>query len=288
MSALKTTVKRAINRLGFRIHRVPRESSDSYEEILPRATYAPWNADAEFQTTYDKIRNHTLVDKYRCFELWQMASQVAKLSEGAILEVGVWRGGTGALMARQAANCGVTDPVYLCDTFCGVVKATDNDETYRGGEHSDTSVELVQKLMADVGVSANTKILQGIFPDDTANSIANQKFRLCHIDVDVYQSAKEVNEWVWERLVPGGIVVYDDYGFEACDGITKCVEEQRDRDDRVVFHNLNGHAVVVKLGLDETEPSPAAADNTSCEADAFMDEEDSEAVAERLRQLGYL
>ena len=286
MSALKTTVKRAINRLGFRIHRVPRESSESYEEILPRATYAPWNADAEFQTTYDKIRNHTLVDKYRCFELWQMASQVAKLSEGAILEVGVWRGGTGALMARQAANCGVTEPVYLCDTFCGVVKATKNDETYQGGEHSDTSVELVQKLMADVGVSANTKILQGIFPDDTATEIADQKFRLCHIDVDVYQSAKEVNEWVWERLVPGGIVVYDDYGFEACDGITKCVEEQRDCDDRVVFHNLNGHAVVVKLGKDDAPVSPESA--STCEADAFMDEEDSEAVAERLRQLGYL
>ena len=188
-------------------------------------------------------------------------------------------------MARQAVNFGVKEPIYLCDTFCGVVKATDNDETYRGGEHSDTSVELVQKLMSDVGVS-NTETLQGIFPDDTATTIADQKFRLCHIDVDVYQSAKEVNEWVWERLVPGGIVVYDDYGFEACDGITKCVEEQRDRDDRVVFHNLNGHAVVVKLGKDEAAPSPAT--QSSCEADAFMDEEDSEAVAERLRQLGYL
>ncbi len=29
-------------------------------------------------------------------------------------------------------------------------------------------------------------------------------------------------------------------------------------------------------------------DEQACEADAFMDEEDSEAVAERLRQLGYI
>jgi len=246
MSGLKTQLKRAVNRLGFRIHRLPRETGGPYEEILPRATYAPWNADTAFQETYEVIRNNTLVDKYRCFELWQMVSQVAKLPTGGILEVGVWRGGTGALMAKQAQLCGITEPVFLCDTFCGVVKATANDETYQGGEHSDTSIPLVESLLSSLQLS-NTKILQGIFPDDTADQVADQKFRLCHIDVDVYQSAREVNEWVWERLLPGGIVVYDDYGFEACDGITKCVEEQRQCEDRVVFHNLNGHAVVVKL-----------------------------------------
>ena len=175
-----------------------------------------------------------------------MVSQVAKLPTGGILEVGVWRGGTGALMARQAQRCGISEPVFLCDTFCGVVKATTHDETYQGGEHSDTSIPLVEDLLSRLELN-NTQILQGIFPDDTADQVADQKFRLCHIDVDVYQSAREVNEWVWERLLPGGIVVYDDYGFEACDGITKCVEEQRQCEDRVVFHNLNGHAVVVKL-----------------------------------------
>jgi O-methyltransferase len=44
----------------------------------------------------------------------------------------------------------------------------------------------------------------------------------------------------------GGVVVYDDYGFLRCDGITRHVDEQRGRPDRRVIHNLNGHAVVVK------------------------------------------
>lgn len=246
MSALKKTMKKAVNRLGFRVHRLPRNTGGSYEEVLPRATYAPWNADQAFCEAYDAIQDHTLVDKYRCFELWQVVSQVAALPQGALLEVGVWRGGTGALIAKQAANSGITEPVYLCDTFCGVVKAGDRDETYRGGEHSDTSIATVQQLTQSLELT-NIDILQGIFPDDTGSAVDDQTFRFCHIDVDVYQSAKEVNTWVWDRLVPGGIVVYDDYGFESCDGITKCVEEQRDCKDRVVFHNLNGHAVVVKL-----------------------------------------
>ena len=42
-------------------------------------------------------------------------------------------------------------------------------------------------------------------------------------------------------------MVYDDYGFYGCDGITKYVEEQMMRKDRLVIHNLNGHAIILKL-----------------------------------------
>ena len=246
MSALKTSVKRAFRTFGFRINRVPKSTSLAYEDLFPFATYSPWNVDQEFIDAFDRMQNHTLVDKYRCYELWQLTEQAAKLPEGAILEVGVWRGGTGALIARKALNCGIEDTVFLCDTFSGVVKASENDQTYGGGEHSDTSAETVHELAREMQLS-NVQILQGIFPEDTGHHVADRKFRLCHIDVDVYQSAKEVNQWVWDRLLPGGIVVYDDYGFQACDGVLKCVEEQRNMEDRVVLHNLNGHAVVIKV-----------------------------------------
>ncbi|MEQ9411243.1 MAG: TylF/MycF/NovP-related O-methyltransferase [Fuerstiella sp.] len=246
MSALKTSVKRAFRTFGFRINRVPKSTSLAHEDLFPFATWSPWNVDRGFIDAYDQIQNHTLVDKYRCYELWQLTEQAAKLPEGALLEVGVWRGGTGALIARKAQDCGITDNVYLCDTFTGVVKAGEHDHTYSGGEHEDTSREVVEQLAGRMQLM-NVEILQGIFPDDTAHHVAEQKFRFCHIDVDVYQSAKEVNQWVWDRLVPGGIVVYDDYGFQACDGVLQCVEEQRQLKDRIVLHNLNGHAVVIKL-----------------------------------------
>ena len=55
-------------------------------------------------------------------------------------------------------------------------------------------------------------------------------------------------DWIWERLVEGGAVVFDDFGFRNTAGITRYVEEQVPRPDRIVFHNLNGHAVIVKLG----------------------------------------
>jgi O-methyltransferase len=217
-----------------------------YQQATPLALYAPWNLDREFQKTYRRIFPNTLVDRYRCFELWSLIEQAQKLSQGSIIEIGVWQGGTGVLMAHKAKICDIHDPVYLCDTFSGVVKASPKDSFYKGNEHADTSEAIVEQLVAEFNLS-QVKILKGIFPDDTAHLIGDDRFRLCHVDVDVYQSAKDVVTWVWDRMVIGGIIVYDDYGFLGCDGITKLVEEQRALNDRLVFHNLNGHAIVVKL-----------------------------------------
>ncbi|WP_116090177.1 TylF/MycF/NovP-related O-methyltransferase [Sphingomonas crusticola] len=215
-----------------------------YEKSYPNATYAPWLVDPDFQTTLAQVAHNTMVDHLRCFELWQLVEQATKLP-GDIIEVGVWRGGTGCLMARRAQLLGSPAKVFLCDTFAGVVKAGGKDSIYVGGEHADTSAEIVQGLANMMGL-ANVELLTGIFPDDTAGRVADRQFSLCHIDVDVYDSARDVLEWVWPRMPVGGIVVYDDYGFDTCSGITRLVNERMAQPGTVALHNLNGHAVIVK------------------------------------------
>jgi O-methyltransferase len=232
--------------MGFEVKRIHKGPTDrTYEKIYPIATYSPWNADLEFDKLYASIKEFTLVDKYRCYELWNLVCQSAKLPTGALIEVGVWRGGTGAVIAEQARRCDIREPVYLCDTFAGVVKAGHNDSDYKGGEHADADATTVQRLL-DMHVLPNARILKGVFPDETGYMVSEQTFRFCHIDVDVYRSAADITAWIWPMLVSGGIIVYDDYGFENCQGITKHVNEQIGSRDRFVLHNLNGHAVVIK------------------------------------------
>jgi O-methyltransferase len=181
---------------------------------------------------------------YRAYSLWTLLTQTKAL-EGDILEVGVWRGGTGCLLAARAKTLGITCTTYLCDTFQGVAKAGSNDSTYRGGEHNDASAEIVGRLVSQLGL-LNVEIREGLFPDQTAIGIEQNRFRFCHIDVDVYESARQTLEWVWPRLAPGGVVVFDDYGFINCDGVTQIVNEQSNKGDRITLHNLNGQAVMVK------------------------------------------
>jgi O-methyltransferase len=219
--------------------------SGAHEMAYPVSTYAPWQADDAFQRIYRAVRANTLVDVWRCHELWSLLGELTQIP-GAVLEVGVWRGGSGALMAARLAGLGIDDPVILCDTWEGVVKTGPDDIYYHDGKHDDTSREIVATLIDRLGLTNRVELLQGVFPDDTAGQVTADKLRLVHIDVDVYQSAKDVFDWAWPRLSPGGIAVFDDYGFPACPGVTRFVDEQRGLSDRLVVHNLNGHGVVVK------------------------------------------
>ena len=218
--------------------------SGAHAMAYPISTYAPWQVDDEFVRVHKAVRRNTFVDVWRCHELWSLVAELRDVP-GSILEVGVWRGGTGIIMAARAAALGIEDPVYLCDTWSGVVKTGPVDTYYEDGKHEDASPEMVRRLAAQVGLP-NVQLLQGVFPDETGDRVADRKFRMCHCDVDVYRSARDVLEWVWPRLSPGGVVAFDDYGFPACPGVTKLVDEQRMRDDRLVVHNLNGHGLVVK------------------------------------------
>ena len=147
----------------------------------------------------------------------------------------------------QGTRVRIKDPFYVADTFKGIVKADEGDADYRGGEHSILAPDRGGTSSIASCQLPGIKILEGIFPDETGHEIENDRFRFCHIDVDVYQSAKESRNGSRPRLVTGGIVVYDDYGFKSTPGVTRLVDEQRRMADRVVLHNLNGHAIVIKV-----------------------------------------
>jgi len=245
ITALKQRLKKFFRHHGIHVQQVMRES-DSYGLVTPIASYSPWKCDKPFQKVYQRIKEHTLVDLYRCYELWKLVEQSAKLEKGSLIEIGVWRGGSAALISAMAKHCAIQDPLYLCDTFTGVVKANEKDANYVGGEHADTSQDIVESLFRSLDLN-NATILQGVFPDQTGSRIVSgEMFRFCHIDVDVYQSAKDITEWVWPKLVPGGLVVFDDYGAQSTGGVTRYVNELVTQKDCLFIHNLNGHGILVK------------------------------------------
>jgi O-methyltransferase len=243
----KAKVIHLLGRLGYDL--LPNRLSEDgrYDVVRPRARLSPWNVDRDFAAVRAAVAAHTYVDLYRLHELWQLAAGSAPLT-GALVEVGTWRGGSGALIAASARRAGILDPIYLCDTFRGVVKAGDRDPFYEGGEHADTSREVVEELCSRLGLSG-VEVLEGVFPEETARRIPTDvRVRFCHIDVDVHDSARDAFDWAWPRLVPGACVVFDDYGAEGCSGVTELVDAQRGLPDRVVIHNLNGHGIVVRTG----------------------------------------
>lgn len=214
-----------------------------YQQINPYATYSPWHEDNYFNEIYNKIRNHTLIDKFRLYELWTIARQIDNM-EGVIIEIGVWKGGSASILANAAQN----SKIYLADTFCGVCKSGEMDLYYKGGEHNDTSEKIVYNLLHETvrNYKDRIKILKGVFPDETGDLISkDERIKLIHIDVDVYKSARDIILWLENKLTDDAFVIFDDYGFETCNGITKYVNELN-KDNWFLIYNINGHAILTK------------------------------------------
>lgn len=213
-----------------------------HTKLAPHATYAPWITDAAFTSLWSRLSPHSLLDEMRAHELWTLGKQATAIP-GDILEVGTWRGGSAALLAAAVEGSG--KEVYAADTFEGVVKAGDKDPYYKGGEHADAAVADVQATFRLAGATEPT-ILQGVFPDATGMLVSGT-LSLVHVDVDVYQSARDVTEWALPRLSVGGVIVFDDYGFYGCEGVTR-VGNELARDGRFLWvHNLNGHGIAIRI-----------------------------------------
>lgn len=218
------------------------------------ADYRPWHGDHDFLRAWTAVRDHTMLDQPRLYELWELTQQATKVN-GAILEVGTWRGGSAALMGLRLKHLNAHRSLIVADTFAGVAKAGPRDPYYRGGEHADTDLDTVSAFLHSLDL-LDFRLLSGLFPDETAHHVRDETIALCHIDVDVYDSAQGVFDWVLPRVPPGGIIVFDDYGFSGCEGVTSLVHELRARDDMCVIANVNGHAVVVITHTRERQYEP--------------------------------
>ena len=54
---------------------------------------------------------------------------------------------------------------------------------------------------------------------------SQDRFCFIHLDVDIYSSYIECLDELYAKLVPGGVVVFDDYGSSKWPGAKKAVDE---------------------------------------------------------------
>jgi hypothetical protein len=107
---LNQTLARSLKRFAYNLIRAtgelpPHRAGYRHAPVLPvRATYSLWLTDPIFQQAFDNTRQNTLVDCFRCYELWSLVEQSLKAGEGALIEVGGWRGGTTAHTAAKASR----------------------------------------------------------------------------------------------------------------------------------------------------------------------------------------
>jgi O-methyltransferase len=153
--------------------------------------------------------------------------------------VGVFRGGTALLLSALKSD-GIS--LHLFDTFDGMPDVDQGKNFHKKEDFSNTYITKVQNL---IGKFPNHHIHPGIFPA-TASSVENQQFSLCHIDVDIYSSVLDSCQFFYPRLVSGGVLIFDDYGFTSCPGAKQAVREFSDSLNIREVHLPTGQSIILK------------------------------------------
>ena len=175
---------------------------------------------------------------------WALASAIAYLNAnriaGDIVECGVWRGGNMLIAKELCKGAKLARRIYLYDTFTGMSAPTETDVTWWGepadkmlrerqrSGHTDwayASLDDVRDNFRKAGLLDEQVIFIKGKVEDTLRVEANlpKAIALLRLDTDFYESTKAELEVLYPRLVPGGVMIVDDYGH--WQGARKAVDE---------------------------------------------------------------
>lgn len=144
---------------------------------------------------------------------------------GAVVECGVYLGGTVMFAADILKRQGSLRKLYALDTFGGFVSRVDADRDYQGNDVCAPGgrdfTEQASENMRSVGYD-HLRIVKG----DVAQTIPQlppEPIALLRLDTDTYETTKLELELLHPRVVRGGVVIIDDYGFNQ--GCAEAVRE---------------------------------------------------------------
>lgn len=159
---------------------------------------------------------------------------------GAIVECGVWRGGSMMAAAQTLLSLDRTDrDLYLFDTFEGMPAPTEKDIRWTG--------EPAEQLLRSEAGRAAELLWARASLDDVRNSMATLPYpaarvhfvpgkveetlpenvpdtiSVLRLDTDWYESSRHEMVHLYPRLSPGGILILDDYAW--WNGVAAAVDE---------------------------------------------------------------
>lgn len=204
--------------------------------------YKLWLQDERFVRRFRELSPHNEFSMERKYALRELALSVSTL-DGAVAECGCYVGVSAWFLASVVDGA----EFYLFDSFEGLSAPSEQDRSPDGlpqWQRGDLSAS-ESELRRNLAEFSNVHVLKGWIPD-RFGEVASCDFKLVHIDVDLYQPTFDSLEFFYPRLVSGGMIVMDDYGFANCPGAFDAANRfMKDKPERII-HLPTGQGVVIK------------------------------------------
>lgn len=229
---VRKIVRKVINKLG-------------YDLVKPDERLVVNGLPADFEKatveTYHKVKPYTMTTPERISALCAAVNYLVKNKiEGDFVECGVWRGGSTMAAIDTLLKAGdKSREIYLYDTFEGMSEPTEHDKVFTGTgadvlmETSDkndatsvwcySAVEEVQHNVSTLNYPKDKVHFVKGKVEDTIPQTLPGKIALLRLDTDWYESTAHELKHLYPLLVPGGVIIIDDYGH--WEGARKAVDE---------------------------------------------------------------
>ena len=207
---------------------------------LEGVMYIPSSIDVTFQEMRVKVDGVTALSEMAIWNLYLLAKQSLSV-EGNFFECGVDRGGSAIFLADLMRGKG--KKLFLFDTFSGMPECEVEKDFHKVGDFPDSLLPALRNVLSGVDF---IEYKQGFIPD-TFKGMENEKIAFAHVDVDSYQSVKDCLEFIFPRMVKGGVILIDDYGQPTTIGCILATDEYFKDKKSVPIPFIHGGAMVMKL-----------------------------------------
>jgi O-methyltransferase len=189
-----------------------------------------YDFDPEAVSIIRRVRAFTMTPPERLFAMIQAARYVSDAGlPGAIVEAGVWRGGSMMAAALSVASRGDTArDLYLYDTYEGMSEPGTKDVDLRGKTATEglskskkttssemwgySPIEEVRRNLLATGYPADRLHFVIGKVEDTIPREVPERIALLRLDTDWYESTKHEMQHLYPLLASAGVLILDDYG----------------------------------------------------------------------------
>lgn len=212
-TALTSMLKKVSRSLGYEVYKLTRPGLYS-QDCLTTFNNHDFMQEPRFVAAYQRGIKASGVDHrihWRAHVALWVASQVRRLP-GAFVECGVSTGFLSSAIMHYLDWNSLQKDFYLFDTFRGLDERflTPNEKkTDRLSWYKNLSYESVRENFSEF---KNVHMIQGVVPESLS---AVHIPSVCYLSLDMNCTVPEIEaaNFFWESLVPGGMILLDDYAY---------------------------------------------------------------------------
>ena len=183
--------------------------------------------------------------------LWSIYKSLIYINDnnlnGDLVECGIYNGSTLSFIGKISDELNISKKIWGYDTFDGFIPdtITKYDTDVKTGKqivyNKDDIFFSLEQVVKNIKSNDNNFDKYTLIKGDVLKTLDDEnnlpeKISFLRLDTDIYATTKKQLEILYPKLVSGGILHIDDYGW--CPGVRKAVDEYF-KDTKIWLHRID-------------------------------------------------